>query len=74
MLRTVYETNNFRRVVLFETEIFQIVFVECKYDRKLDNIKFIKMGNQEVEPEKVIIYRWQDENTVNDILKRYGAE
>lgn len=74
MARVLYETEKYKRIVLYETEIFRIVFVECKYDRKLDNIKFIRMGNQEVEPEKVIIYRWQDEETVNDILKRYGAE
>lgn len=74
MARVLYETEKYKRIVLYETEIFRIVFVECKYDRKLDNIKFIRMGNQEVEPEEVIIYRWQDEETVNDILKRYGAE
>lgn len=74
MLKVTRETSDFRQITLFETKMFRIIFVECKYDRNLDNIKFIRMGNQTVEPEKTIIYRWQDEEAVNDILRRYGAE
>lgn len=74
MLKVTRETSDFRQITLFETKMLRIIFVECKYDKSLDNVKFIGLGTLTTEPEKTVIYRWQDEEAVNDMLRRYGAE
>lgn len=74
MLKVTRETSDFRQITLFETKMLRIIFVECKYDKSLDNVKFIRLGTLTTESEKTVIYRWQDEEAINDILRRYGAE
>lgn len=74
MLKVTRETSDFRQITLFETKMLRIILVECKYDKSLDNVKFIRLGTLTTEPEKTVIYRWQDEEAIDDILRRYGAE
>lgn len=74
MVRVIRETEEDKHIVLYETEKTRIKFVECKEDRDYDRLYFIKMGNEYYDPERIVIYRWEDEEFINDVLKRYGAE
>lgn len=68
------ETEKYKHIILYETERTRIKFVECKEDRAYDRLYFIKMGFRNCNPEKIVIYRWEDEEFINDTLKIYGAE
>lgn len=72
MVRTVFETLNYKRVTLYETETTEIVFVECKSDNKYDRIKFVKLGNEYREPEVIVVYRYEDEQLIEGMLNTYG--
>lgn len=74
-MRTVFETTKYKRTILYETNKTRIMFAECKQDRRYDRINFVKMHDDVGEDAEIIgIYRWEDEQFINDILKRYGAE
>lgn len=72
MIRTVFDTPNYKRVNLYETETTKIVFVKCKSDNKYDKIKFVKLGNEYKEPEVVVVYRYEDEQLIEGMLNTYG--
>lgn len=61
MARTVFDTPNYKRVNLYETETTKIVFVKCKQDNKYDKIKFVKLGNKYRETEVIVVHRYEDE-------------
>lgn len=72
MVRTVFDTPNYKRVNLYETETTEIVFVKCKQNNKYDKIKFVKLGNEYREPEVTVVYRYEDEQLVEGMLSTYG--
>lgn len=75
MPRVLSNTVNYKRTALYETETTRIILVEDKNDKRYDNIKFIKLGEYEYrEPETVVVYRYEDEQLIEDMLKMYGAE
>lgn len=72
MVRTVFETLNYKGVNLYETETIKIVFVKCIPDNKYDKIKFVKLGNEYREPEVIIVFRYEDEQLIEGMLNTYG--
>lgn len=71
MFKVVYETEYYKRIRLYETETMRINFVEDKQDRDYDRIKIVKLGNQYMDPESVVIYRWEDEQLIENMIKIY---
>lgn len=72
MVRTVFDTPNYKRVNLYETKTTKIVFVKCKSDNKYDKIKFVKLGNKYRETEVIVVHRYEDEQLIKDMLNTYG--
>ena len=73
-MKEVSNTNKYRRVNLYETRKVKITYTECKFDRSLDRIRFVKLGDQYEDPEIITVYRYEDEQLIEDMLKMYGAE
>lgn len=71
MYKIVYETKKYKKIRLYETEIMKIDFVEDKQDRDYDKIKIVKFGNQCMDPELIVIYRYEDEHLVENMIKIY---
>lgn len=71
MFKVVYETKNTKKIRLYETQTMKIDFVEDKQDRKYDRIKIVKFGNQYIEPELIEIYRYEDEQLIENMVKIY---
>ena len=71
MFRVVFETKEYKRIRLYETETMKIEFVEDKQDRKYDRIRVTKLGNIYREPETIIIYRYEDEQLIENMIKIY---
>ena len=72
MVRTVFDTSNYKRVNLYETETTEIVFVKCKANNRYDRIRFVKFGNEYREPEVIVVYRYEDEQLIEGMLNTYG--
>lgn len=72
MVRTVFDTPNYKMVNLYETETTKIVFVKCKQDSTYDRIKFVKLGNEYREPGVIVVYRYEDEQLIEGMLNTYG--
>lgn len=72
MYKIVYETKKYKKIRLYETETMKIDFVEDKQDRDYDKIKIVKLGNQYMDPEVIVVYRYEDEQLVEDMLNTYG--
>lgn len=72
MVRTVFDTPNYKRVHLYETETTKIVFVKCKQDSTYDKIKFVKLGNKYRETEVIVVHRYEDEQLIEGMLNTYG--
>lgn len=64
----------YRRVNLYETKKVKITYIECKFDKSLDKIRFVRLGNQYEDPEIITVYRYEDEQLIEDMLRMYGAE
>lgn len=73
-MKEVFNTDKYRKVNLYETKKVKIVYTQCKFYRKLDRIYFIKMGDQYENPKTITVYRYEDEQLIEDMLKMYGAE
>ena len=73
-MRVVFYTDKYRRVNLYETEKVKIAYTQCKFNRELDRIYFIRMGDQNEDPEIITVYRYEDEQLIEDMLKMYRAE
>ena len=71
-MRVVYETENYKRTVLYESNATKIVFVQDKNNKSMDRIIVIRLGNEYVEPSSVSIYRYEDEDYINHILNLYN--
>ena len=71
-MRVVYETENYKRMVLYESNATRIVFVQDKNNKSMDRIIVIRLGNEYVEPSSVSIYRYEDEDYINHILNLYN--
>lgn len=71
MYKLVYETKNIKKIRLYEAQTMNIDFVEDKQDRGRDRIKIVKLGNQYMDPELIVIFRWEDEQLVENMIKIY---
>lgn len=75
MAKVTRETEDYKHIVLYETERTRIKFVEYKPDRMLDRVQFIRMAISVNEtPEIITIFRYEDEKLIEDMKERYGAE
>lgn len=74
MLRVVRETEKYKITNLFESELICIKFVEDKQDRQMDRIKFIRLGNGYIDPEIVTIYRYEDEQALEQIVNMHREQ
>lgn len=72
MIRTVFDTEKYKRIILHETETTKIVFVKDKCESEYDKIKFIKLGNEYRKPEAITVYRYEDEQLIEDMLNTYN--
>lgn len=68
------ETERYKHTVLYETNTTKIKLVEDKKDSAYDRICFIKFGNKYREPESISVFRYEDEQLIEDMKKMYGAE
>lgn len=73
-MREVFNTDGHRRINLYETKKARITYTECKFYKPLDRIRFVRLGNQYEDPEIITVYRYEDEQLIEDMLKMYGAE
>lgn len=71
MVKTIYETNNYRRELLFESETVRILFVSSKTNSNMDRIIIIKMGDEYREPNTIVVYRYEDKELFNHMLDIY---
>lgn len=71
MFKVVYEAKSYKKIRLYETQTMRIDFVEDKQNRKCDRIKIVKFGNQYIDPELIVIYRYEDEQLVENMVKIY---
>lgn len=71
-MRTISDTKIFKKVVLHETEQFKIEYVKDKQNSPMDRIRFVKLGNIYTEPQIICIWRYEDEETINNMLSLYG--
>lgn len=74
MFKVVRETNKYRVTRLFESKIVRIVFVEDKENRELDRIKFIRCGNVYIPAERMVVYRYEDEQALEQIVNMYREQ
>ncbi len=74
MFKVVRETERYRCTRLLETEKTRITFIECKEDRLLDRIKIVKLGDVFTVPEEMIIFRYEDEQLLEQIVNMYKEQ
>lgn len=73
-MRVTRNTSNYKHIILSETEKHRIKFVIDKRDRAYDKLFLTKKWHGDCDPEVIVIMRYEDEEFINDILKRYGVE
>lgn len=71
MFKVIMESENYRTTRLYEAQIIKIDFVEDKRDREFDKIRIVKFWNRYIDPELIVIYRWEDEQLVENMIKIY---
>lgn len=71
-MKAFYESVNYKRVLLYESNVTRIVFVKDKNDRMMDEISIIRLGTEYTAPKSINIYRYEDEETINHMLSLYG--
>lgn len=76
MLKVTRETEKYRSMVLYETNKTRIKLVEYKPDRMLDRVQFIRIANISMNetPEIITVFRYEDEQLIEDMKRMYGAE
>lgn len=72
MLKVTRETERYRHIILYETNTTRIKLVEDKQDRAYDKICFTKFGNEYREPESISVFRYEDEQLIEDMKRMYG--
>lgn len=68
------ETERYKHTVLYETNTTRVKLVEDKKDSAYDRICFTKFGNKYREPESISVFRYEDEQLIEDMKRMYGAE
>lgn len=72
MAKVVRETERYKWVTLNETKEFLISLVIDKKDHDYDRIRFLKVGRKYREPEAIVVFRYEDEQLVESMIKTYG--
>lgn len=67
------ETNNYKHVMLYESNATKIVFVQDKNDRTMDRISITRLGTKYIAPRSVSVYRYEDEDYINHMLSLYNS-
>lgn len=67
------ETNNYKHVMLYESNTIKIVFVQDKNDRTMDRISITRLGTEYIAPKSISIYRYEDEDYINHMLNLYNS-
>lgn len=71
MVKTFYETNNYRQDLLFESETIRILFVLDKTNSDMDRMLIIKIGDKYREHNTIVVYRYEDKEFFNHMLDIY---
>lgn len=76
MKKISFESKKYRRTILYETNKTRIMLSEDKRDRSLDRIYFVKLADTSMneEPEVITIYRYEDEQMLEDVIRIFGKE
>lgn len=74
MFKVTRETDSYRVTRLFESKMIRIVFLEDKRNRELDRIKFIRCGNAYMPSERMVFYRYEDEEALEQIVNMYKEQ
>lgn len=74
MFKVVRETSKYKVTRLFESKTVRIVFVEDRENRELDRIKFIRCGNVYIPAETMVVYRYEDEQALEQIVNMYREQ
>ena len=73
MTKVTRETERYKHTVLYETNTTMVRLVEDKKDRAYDRICFTKFGNEHRKPESISVFRYEDEQLIEDMKERYGG-
>lgn len=71
MFKVVRETEEYRRTRLLETKSLKITLVEDKENNKYDEIVIVKYGYKYLAPEIITVYRYEDEQALEQIVNMY---
>ena len=71
MYKVIHETEKYKTIKLYETKTIKVLFTECKNDRMYDRIKIIKLGNIYTDAQTIVIYRYEDEQLVENMINIY---
>lgn len=74
MFKVVRETEKYRHIRLLDTGRMTITFIEDKVDRIYDKIRIVKLGNMFRNPEIVTVYRYEDEQALEQIVNMYREQ
>lgn len=72
MAEIVRETKKFIWITLLDTKTFCISLVIDKEDRAYDKIRFLQKGTQTIEPEMIVVFRYEDEQLIESMMETYG--
>lgn len=72
MAKVVRETEKFIWITLLDTKTFRISLVIDKEDRAYDKIRFLQKGTQTIEPEMIVVFRYEDEQLIESMMETYG--
>lgn len=72
MAKVVRETEKFIWVTLMETKTFRISLVIDKEDHAYDKLRFLQKGTQTREPETIVVFRYEDEQLIENMMETYG--
>lgn len=61
------ETEKYKVTKVYESKVFCIRFIEDKSDKTYDRVQFIKYGDKHMMPERLTIYRYEDEESIQDV-------
>ena len=75
MAKVTRETGHYKWVTLFESKTVSIQYVQDKvHGMEYDRIRFIKYGTTSYDAEIFNVFRYEDEQLIEEMKRMYGAE
>lgn len=71
MFKAVRETSKYRTTRLYESELFNVTFVQDKNDREYDRVMLVRYGNKYAKPQMISVYRYEDETLLNHMVETF---